>query len=145
MPIRICYEKTIENNKIVFYSQHFQSFWEYIQKDGYSTLFMPVFFASPIIFLIMEILITGKFDSAPIGNVVIILSVCLAIIIFLLWQIVKAKNFFFELTVSKKEISFYTPRQQWIYKVADIKKLGKKKVYGRRLCAYFFYRNRRAN
>ncbi len=38
---------------------------------------------------------------------------------------INAKNYFFELSVNKKEISFYSYRQQWSYKVATIEKIIK--------------------
>ena len=129
MPIRIYYQKNIENNKIVFYSQHFQSFWEYIQKDGYATLFMLGF---PVIFIVVctiEILMFDNLSSVPIGNNIIGLIFSCLFFFILLWLVLRAKNFFFELTASKKEISFYTTRQQWTYKVADIKKIRENKRY----------------
>ena len=115
----IFYKKIIEDNKIIFYSQHFRSFWEYEVSKKYKDItvlgFMSIFFFAALI----ELLISIRFSS----NALIMLIFVTGWMCFILKDVIDSKNFFFELIISKEEISFYTPSQQWAYKVANIKKI----------------------
>jgi hypothetical protein len=118
---KIACKKTTDGNKIIFYSQKFNSLWQYYKlaaTQGY-ILFLMLFVFFAIISIIME---TIKGQNM---NGLIFIPICIFFGIVWLIPGYRAKNFFFELSVNKKEISFYSYRQQWSYKVAAIEKIIK--------------------
>ena len=127
MPDQIYYHKIIDKNKLIFYSRRFKSFWEYIQVDGYSNVFALGCWGITVVgFTTAMLPAITLLKLTDIHIIIGFIFFPLIIFLYTLWGIIKAKNYFFELTISKKEIIFYSYQQQWTYKVADIKKIREK-------------------
>ncbi len=125
-------KKTTDGNKIIFYSQKFSSLWQYYKVLGTQRF---IFF---LVLLSFSVIIMGMIKEQSISGgfigVVFILLICFMGLIHN-----REKNYFFELSANKKEISFYAYRQQWSYKVAAIEKIIKgDEVLDLSLFAIFF-------